>query len=291
MVRQILARFPDYTDEHLEYVATILGVQPKDIIRMAARYEVLGLVGRSKRTTKKRKDIPIPEGFEEFKDRCLDLFNARGCRKLHPDADFRKAKVDANIQKARAFFEEVFAFCPEMHEAHLCFLDEIAGPNLHAIRNFILFRYRRLHKGRDPPFAATDNPKRKRASSKPPRVPKNPDKGLGCSKCRYGPTGCKGCGWLPHELEGPAAESNVAPLLDALQGAEGMATASAPASTAAPTARDPVLPSPVKGVAEVDAMGAMGALGGDANGGAGEAGEARGKSSDTESLIEELVFD
>ena len=69
-------------------------------------------------------------------------------------------------------------------------LARLCGPNEGAVKNFLLFRYRRDNR-RDP----LAMPHGRGQLRIPTRLPFDPAQGLGCSKCRFARGGCNQCGW------------------------------------------------------------------------------------------------
>ena len=69
-------------------------------------------------------------------------------------------------------------------------LARLCGPNEGAVKNFLLFRYRRDNR-RDP----LAMPHGRGQLRIPTWLPFDPAQGLGCSKCRFARGGCNQCGW------------------------------------------------------------------------------------------------
>ncbi|WZN65475.1 hypothetical protein HKI87_12g70340 [Chloropicon roscoffensis] len=69
-------------------------------------------------------------------------------------------------------------------------LARLCGPNEGAVKNFLLFRFRRDNR-REPPAM----PHGRGQLRIPTRLPFDPAQGLGCSKCRFARGGCNQCGW------------------------------------------------------------------------------------------------
>ena len=138
----------------------------------------------------KLKVVGSKKAFEAF---CKKEMQKLGMRqKLQEDLDLRNDN-NKGVQKLKKFLKLVFQRFPEYQLWHCKRLDELCGPNLHSIKNIMLTHYRKANKGKSPQWRQG----KKAQSFKPTRKPWDKEKGLGCSKCRYGRNGCSTCGYFP----------------------------------------------------------------------------------------------
>ena len=163
-----------------------------------------GIAKKAKRE-KEKVDLATVESKydkESFEDFCQSEMQRMEMQKLSVVTDLRN-ESDERVAKLKAFLKLVFDKFPE-YELWMCKrLDELCGPNLHAIKNVLLTHYRKANKGSSPSWASSSKSVG-RMANKPARLPYKPEKGLGCSKCRYGKNGCNTCGYYPEGTVFPA---------------------------------------------------------------------------------------
>ena len=131
----------------------------------------------------------------EFERFVRDKMEEHKAERLSPAADLRI--MEGNYGLVREVMEATYQEYPQYTESQVKKLAEICMPNEHAVKNFLLLRYRRDNNGAAPPWDVGRKGGRK--TKNPPRTPYNTGKGLGCSKCRYGANGCGTCGYWTEE--------------------------------------------------------------------------------------------
>ena len=136
----------------------------------------------------------VEEEDPEFEELLRRTMKEVGAKKLHGSADFRI--MEGNNGLVRGVLEKAYQARPHYTQWHVKKMAEICWGDEHKVENFLLLRYRRDNNGQAPAWAKKTV---KRSENAPSRLPKDEDKGLGCSKCRFSQGGCNTCGYYTEE--------------------------------------------------------------------------------------------